>query len=61
MIKGENIMNIEMLKQIFDVCIIPLLGVLTAYVITYIQTANVCFLNSTGLILLSPVLIRTLL
>lgn len=30
-------------------------------IFTYIQTANVCFLNSTGLILLSPVLIRTLL
>lgn len=33
-------MTLEMLKQIFDVCIIPLLGVLTAYVITYIQTAK---------------------
>ena len=30
-------------------------------IFTCIQTANVCFLNSTGLILLSPVLIRTLL
>ena len=33
-------MTVEMLKQIFDVCIIPLLGVLTAYVITYIQTTK---------------------
>ena len=33
-------MTVEMLKQIFDVCIIPLLGVLTTYAITYIQTAK---------------------
>lgn len=32
--------TLDMLKQIFDVCIIPLLGVLTAYLITYIQTAK---------------------
>ena len=34
-------MDMELLlQQIFEVCIIPLLGVLTAYVITYIQTAK---------------------
>lgn len=32
--------TLDMLKQIFDVCIIPLLGVLTAYLITYIQTTK---------------------
>ena len=29
---------IELLSQIFEVCIIPLLGVLTAYVVAYIKT-----------------------
>ena len=29
--------KLEMLQQIFEVCIIPLLGVLTAYLVKFIQ------------------------
>ena len=31
-------MNIELLSQIFEVCIIPLLGVLTTFLVRYINT-----------------------
>lgn len=30
--------KLEMLKQIFDVCIVPLLAVLTSYLVSYIQS-----------------------
>ena len=32
----ENVL--QMLSQIFEVCIIPLLGILTAYLVQYITT-----------------------
>lgn len=31
---------LELLNQIFDVCIIPLLGILTTYVVKFIQTKS---------------------
>ena len=34
----ENKMdNLEILKQIFNVCIVPLIAILTSYLVSYIQ------------------------
>lgn len=33
-------MNLELLTNIFEVCIIPLLGVLTAYLVSYIKAKS---------------------
>lgn len=38
--KGKIDMNLELIQQIFKICIIPLLGVLTAYAVKWIDAKS---------------------
>lgn len=40
-------MNLNLLQDILEVCIIPLLGVLTAYLVNYIKTKSLELTNKT--------------
>jgi hypothetical protein len=40
-------MNLNLLQDILEVCIIPLLGVLTAYLVNYIKAKSVELTNKT--------------
>ena len=39
--------NMELLQQIFELCIVPLLGILTAYIVKLVQNKYLDMLNNT--------------
>ena len=39
----------NLLTQIFEVCIIPLLGILTTYIVKYIQVKSAMYLSAIAL------------